>query len=92
MYNGVILHESPRIPQDTNGAYRAILCGAQAAVLAFGQDNGGNKVSYVEELFDYGNQLGVSAGMIWGLKKSVFNSLDFSVITIYTTGVANGGL
>lgn len=92
MYNGVIFHETPRITIDSNGAYRAILCGAQAAVLAFGQDNAGNKVSWVEELFDYGNQLGVSAGMIWGLKKTVFNSLDFGVITIYTTGAANGGI
>lgn len=92
VYNGVIFHETARITRDADGAYRAILCGAQAAVLAFGQDNAGNKVSWVEELFDYGNQLGVSAGMIWGLKKTVFNALDFGVITIYTTGVANGGI
>jgi len=92
VYNNVIFHETARITKDANGAFRAILCGAQSAVLAFGQDNAGNKVSWTEELFDYGNQLGVSAGMIWGLKKTVFNSLDFGVITIYTTGVANGGL
>lgn len=92
VYNNVILHESTRIQQDSNGAYRAVLCGAQAAVLAYGQDNAGNKVSWIEELFDYNNQLGVSAGMIWGLKKSVFNSVDFSVITIYTAGVAHGGI
>ena len=91
VYNGVIMHESPRV-QVVGNAYRAVLCGAQAAVLAFGQDSGGNKVSWTEELFDYGNQLGVSAGMIWGLKKTVYNSLDFGVITILTTGVANGGL
>ena len=91
IYNNVIIHESPRIPVVGN-AYRAVLCGAQAAVLGFGQDNAGKKVSWVEELFDYGNQLGVSAGMIWGLKKTVFNSQDFSVITILTTGVANNGV
>lgn len=92
MYNGVIMHESPRIPRDSGGCYRSILCGAQSAVLAFGQDNEGRKVSWVEELFDYGNQLGVSAGMIWGLKKSQFNGFDNGVITVYTTGVANGGV
>lgn len=92
MYNGVIMHESPRIPQDSNGAYRAILCGAQAACLGFGQDSPNNKINYVEELFDYGNQLGVAVGMIWGMKKSVFNSLDLGVITMYSTAVANGGL
>lgn len=90
MYNNVILHESTRVAADPNVAnvYRAVLCGAQAAVLSFGQDNDGNKVSWVEELFDYGNQLGVSGGMIFGLKKTVFNNIDFGVITIYTYGAA----
>ncbi len=95
MYNNVIIHESTRVPQvntlaaDTNwGVYRGILAGAQAAVLAFGQDSAGNKVSWVEELFDYGNQLGVAAGMIWGGKKTVFNSQDFGVIVISTSGAA----
>lgn len=95
MYNNVIIHESTRVPAvynlpaDTNwSTYRGILAGAQAAVLAFGQDSAGNKVSWVEELFDYGNQLGVSAGMIWGGKKTVFNSQDFGVIVITTSGAA----
>lgn len=88
MYNNVILHESTRVPSVVAGSYRAILCGAQAGVLAFGQDSAGNKVSWVEELFDYGNQLGVSGGMIWGGKKTVFNSQDFGVITVITSGQA----
>lgn len=88
MYNNVILHESTRVPSVIAGSYRAILCGAQAGVLAFGQDSAGNKVSWVEELFDYGNQLGVAAGMIWGGKKTVFNSQDFGVITVITSGQA----
>lgn len=88
MYNNVILHESTRIPSVVAGSYRAILCGAQAATLAFGQNSAGNKVSWVEELFDYGNQLGVSGGMIWGAKKMVFNSQDFGVITVITSGQA----
>ncbi|WP_391486487.1 phage capsid family protein, partial [Leclercia adecarboxylata] len=41
-----------------------------------------------EELFDYENQLGVSAGMIFGVKKTVFNSADFGVIVCPTTTVA----
>lgn len=32
--------------------------------------------------FDFGNQLGVAAGLIFGVKKSVFNSADFSTITL----------
>ena len=30
----------------------------------------------------FGNQLGVAAGLIFGIKKSVFNSADFSTITL----------
>lgn len=88
MYNNVILHESTRVPSVVPGSYRSILCGAQAGVLGFGQDSDGQKVSWVEELFDYGNQLGVSAGMIWGGKKTVFNNQDFGVITVITSGAA----
>ena len=87
MYNGVILHESTRVPNTvdlaTNTNFRrAIFCGAQAAIAAFGQGNSGMKTSWQEELFDYGNQLGVAAGLTWGLKKSQYNSTDFGTITI----------
>lgn len=92
-YNGVILHESTRVPIGSTGSgtaasgvRRAILCGAQAACLAFGRGYGPSKMSWVEELFDYSNQLGVSAGMIWGLKKTVYNATDFATITVSTAG------
>lgn len=84
----MIVHESTRCPVvddavTSNTSYRrAIFCGAQAAGLAFGRDNGPNRMSWVEETFDYGNQLGVSAGCIFGLKKLVFNSADFSTIVV----------
>lgn len=35
-----------------------------------------------EELFDYENQLGVSAGLIWGLKKTTFNGADFATVVL----------
>ncbi|MBL8774070.1 MAG: DUF4043 family protein, partial [Phenylobacterium sp.] len=37
-----------------------------------------------EELFDYGNQLGVEAGFIAGLKKTRYNGADLSTIVIST--------
>lgn len=92
IYNGVILHESVRIPAlqltgsggttTVDSGRRAVLCGAQAAAFALGQDNSDNKMSWYEQMFDYGNQLGVEAGMIAGLKKTVFNSTDFATITM----------
>jgi N4-gp56 family major capsid protein len=88
-YNGVILHEAFRLPRITTGTNsktgRAVLCGAQAAALSFGRDNGPNRMSWTEELFDYGNALGVSAGCIAGMKKTVYNSADFSTIVISAT-------
>lgn len=93
VYNGVVLHESTRIPRvaqlagdvgTTKGVYRAVLCGAQSLLMAFGQDNSDMKASWVEEKFDYSNSLGVSAGMIFGMKKAIFNSQDFGTVTVAT--------
>jgi len=85
-YNGVIIHESTRVPAspDNANARRAILCGAQAACLATGRRDSETQMKWTEELFDYENQLGVSIAYIWGLKKAVFNSVDFGTIVIST--------
>jgi N4-gp56 family major capsid protein len=97
VYNGTVIHESARVTNginSTTGAAvtnvrRAVLCGAQAALMATGRDdsgpaNGGEKMNWVEETFDYGNQLGVAAGMIAGMKKAQFNASDFAVIVFST--------
>jgi N4-gp56 family major capsid protein len=94
-YNGTIIHMDKRVTDGVTNAgvarsvvKRAAFCGAQAAVFAYGGD-GGQEISWVEELFDYKNRLGVSAGMIWGLKKIMFNNVDFGAMTISTYGVAH---
>jgi len=92
VYNNIVLHSAFRIPAAVNSSTsaavastrRAMFCGAQAAVLAYGQNNQDGEMTWVEELFDYGNQLGVSAGLIFGIKKMVFNSADFGTITMPT--------
>jgi len=94
VYNNVILHESVRIPVSPTQSTvrRAVLCGAQAAVIAFGQDFGsgsaGTNFKWTEKLFDYDNQLGVSAASIYGLKKTIFNSVDFATIVVPTQSSA----
>lgn len=94
MYNGVILHESTRVPNGvTAGAAetdtrRAVLCGAQSVLFATGQTEDPDSPNWYEELFDYGNQLGVKAGLIGGMKKTVYNSIDFGTIVISTYAVA----
>lgn len=87
MYNNVIVHEwsylPPTVGASDNTIYRrGVFCGAQAACIGFGQNNGPTKMSWVEELFDYENQLGVAAGTIFGIKKTVFNSIDFGTIVL----------
>lgn len=89
-YNGVILHESTRVPDDPTDTTlrRAVLCGAQAACYATGRRDQGTQMKWTEELFDYENQLGVSAGLIFGLKKTQFNSIDFGTIVVTTKAAA----
>jgi N4-gp56 family major capsid protein len=97
VYNNVILHSDARVTPGYNPSgnvpittvRRAVFCGAQAAMMAFGRDNGPNKFSWVEELFDYENQLGVSAGLIFGLKKTTFNSQDFATIVLSSYATAH---
>lgn len=87
MYNNVIVHEWSYLPNTTGATTdtnhrRGVFCGAQAAVVAFGQKGGTNKMSWAEKSFDYGDKLGVSAGMIFGAKKTVLNSVDFGTIVL----------
>ena len=87
VYNNVIVHEWSYLPQTVgasdNTLYRrGVFCGAQAASIGVGQDSTPTKMSWHEELFDYGNKLGVEAGMIYGVKKNVFNSVDFATIVL----------
>ncbi len=101
MYSNCIVHEWSYLPNSTgcgsvaadangfggNTAFRrAVFCGAQSLVAAFGETSTGQNATWTEELFDYSNQLGVSGGMIFGMKKAVFNSVDFG--TIVLTGYA----
>lgn len=91
IYNGVILHEDYRVTTGCDASTastavttvrRGVLAGAQACMMAYGRDNGAEKYTWVEELFDYENQLGVSAGLIFGMKKTVFNSADFASVVM----------
>lgn len=90
VYGGTVIHSSSRIPTPATSVRRAVFCGAQAAAIAFGKGNSaGNKFSWVEELFDYENQLGVAAGSIWGLKKMQFNNIDHGTIVVPTYAAAH---
>ena len=92
-YNGVVLHASSRLPGFSSSATaggtpvrHAVMCGAQAAAMAFGRENGPERYQWVEDYFDYENQFGVAAGCIAGMKKTRFNGSDFATIAIRTWG------
>ena len=97
VYNGVVIRDAIDIPTGTNSTTgaevtttrRAVVLGAQAAAFANGRN--GRKASYkwVEESFDYGRQVGISAQAIFGMKKCQFNSKDFGTIVVSTYAAAH---
>lgn len=97
-YNGCILRSSQDVTLGVNSSTaaavsntrRAVLLGAQACVAAYGQKQSGpNKYRWNEELLDHKRRLEVSAWSIFGMKKTVFNSMDFGVVTISTYAAAS---
>lgn len=90
VYNRTLIVENTRVPKGVHGTNgtpvdntrRAIFCGAQAASVAFGKKGGKNKFNWVEELFDYDRELGVRSNTIAGLKKTVYNSVDYGTIVL----------
>ena len=100
VYNGVILFESTRIYSPATNVRRNLFLGAQAGVFAIGnaydsieQRRVGkdNMMSWYEESDDYGNEKGISAGMIFGVKKTRFNSKDYGVICISSYAASHAG-
>lgn len=86
MWNNVVLHSSPRVPVTTGSPdiAHSLFLGANAGVVAWGnayskldQDGpmgGDNFMSWFERKSDYGNERGVAAGAIFGMKPAVFGA------------------
>lgn len=90
-YADVILHKHRNVIRFSDygvggnlPAARALFMGAQAGLMAFGQNSGPSRYSWYEELDDRGNALAIAAGTIFGIKKTRFNSKDFGVIAVDT--------
>lgn len=95
MYNNVILHAHRRVVRfsDYGGAgnvaaARALLFGAQAGVIAFGNSGNGLRFDWHEETEDRGNVLIIDGGTIVGIKKCTFaiggSNYDMGLIAIDT--------
>ena len=94
VYNGMILFDYTKMPTYINwgaganvGGGEALLLGAQAGVIAYGKGDG-ESATWFEKEFDYGNKQGVSGGLVWGVKKCVFNAEDFATIVLRTAAAA----
>lgn len=95
-YNGVILRSAYDVTLGVSNAgaavantARAVLLGGQAAMMAFGQKDSPNKYRWNEELFDHKRRLEVSAWTIHGLKKTLYNSVDYGTIVVSTFAAAH---
>ena len=81
-YNGLLISKSERIPEVADNVYRNLLLGCQAACIAWGGagDSKGTTMSFHPYTRDADRFLMVRGGGILGVKKVVFNSLDYGVI------------
>ena len=92
IYADVILHKHRNVIRfdETTGcasgvtAARALFLGAQAGMIAWGGNATKYRYSWNEETDDRGNALVITAGTIYGAKKTRFNSKDFGVIAVDT--------
>lgn len=85
IWDGVVIHahENAAVAADAGAGSnvpwaKSVLLGQQALCFAFGK-----RPEVVEETFDYGNEEGYGISMIAGVKKSVFNSLDYGSVGVY---------
>jgi N4-gp56 family major capsid protein len=79
VYRNVVIHSHEGMIKfndygagGTTTAVRSLFMGAMAGAMAMGSDNGANKFSWHEKMFDYDNKLGVATGCIWGFQKTSY--------------------
>jgi N4-gp56 family major capsid protein len=92
IYNDFILVENTRVPQFNDygsgqvQAHRALILGAQAAVVAFGHNaDEKGRVKTKEKEMDYGKHLGIGSTFIWAMQKTRFaDQSDFGVFCLDT--------
>ena len=91
IHNNVVIHVHENIVRFTDygaqsnvTASRALFCGIQAGVIAFGNAGGDMSYNWKEKETDYENVINVASGTMWGFKKTTFNGLDFGIMAIDT--------
>lgn len=100
VYNGMVIFESTRIYSPTSNVRRNLFLGSQAGVFAMGNAysklaqarmGGDNLMSWFEEVDDYGNEIGIAVGSIFGMKATYFNSKDYGKMVITSYSASHAG-
>lgn len=90
MYNDVILHKHKSVIRfsdygaGTVKAARGLFMGAQALEIAYGSGNGETRYEWNEESRDNGNQVVITSGCQFGIKKTRFAGKDFGMMALDT--------
>ena len=100
MYNNVVLHKHPNVVRFTDygsgnnvEAARALFLGEQAGVAAFGgASKGEGRFSWYENMVNDNNDLEITTSAIFGVKKAIFNSMDYGVISVDTAAAKPTGI
>lgn len=100
LYNDVILHKHRNVIRFSDygaganlPAARALFLGAQAAVVAYGDNETGTRYRWTEETKDHGNSVAIGTHSIMGVKKATYKSKDnatvrdFGVIAVDTYAI-----
>ena len=91
LYNNTIIIENTRVPYGVNSSSsaqistvrRALFLGKQAACFGY-KGSGAGEAMFHEEYKDGGRYLQITANLVGGLKKTVFNSEDYATVVIST--------
>ena len=89
-YNGLLVSKSERVTESYDNVYRSLLLGAQSATIAWGGagESKGTVMAFVPYEKDAKRYVMIRGGGILGVKKVVFNSEDYGVITGSSYGAA----
>lgn len=89
-YNGMLVSKSERSMEAYDNVYRSVLLGAQAATWAWGGagESKGTVMAFVPYEKDAKRYVMIRGGGILGVKKVVFKSTDYGIVTGSSYGAA----
>jgi hypothetical protein len=89
-YNGMLVSKSERCTAVSSTIYRCVLLGAQAATFAWGGagESKGSVMAFIPYEKDAKRYVMIRGGGIFGVKKVVFQSEDYGVVTGSSYGAA----